>query len=85
MSNFDTYAVPFTGSAIYGFAITPADGTDLPEKVRAVTINGAGVIAYHDWEGVARTTGTLPAGTYPMLASRILSTGTTATDLTGWV
>lgn len=75
-----------TGPALWGFAITPADGADLADDVRAITIGtAAGVIAYHDWNGIARTTGSLPVGTYPMLARRILSTGTTATGLTGWV
>ena len=75
-----------TGPAEWGFAITPADGADLTDHVRAITIGTtAGVIAYHDWNGVERTTGSLPVGTYPLLARRILSTGTTADGFTGWV
>lgn len=85
MSDFDNMAVPMTGPSLYGYAVTPADGADLSQKVRAITIGQTGVIAYHDWTDTPRTTGALPAGTYPMFAKRILATGTTATDITGWV
>lgn len=84
---FPAYAVAGdpSGSSPKGFAITPNDSADLGDYVRAVTINVAGVLKYHAWDGTVCTTDTLPAGTYPLLARRILSTGTTATGLTGWV
>lgn len=67
------------------FALTPAnvafaDGA----KIRAITINGPGVIAWRDIYGVDQITRTLPVGTYPLEATAILSTGTTATEITGW-
>lgn len=73
-----------SGPAIESLPITPADA-DLTVAIRAVTINTGGTIAWVSWTGVACTTGTLPAGTYPMCARRISATGTTATDITGWV
>lgn len=74
-----------TASSPKGFAITPDDNADLSDHIRALTINASGVVAYVAWDGTACTTGTLPAGTYPLLAKRVKSTGTTATGLTGWV
>ena len=72
--------------ALRTFAITPADGSDLADYIRAICIGTtAGVVVYHDWDGVARTTGALTTGLHPLLARRILSTGTTATGLTGYV
>lgn len=73
------------GPALRGFAITPADGSDLADHVRAVTLNGGGTLSYVAWDGVTYTTAALPAGTYPLQAIRIRATGTTATGITGWV
>ncbi len=74
-----------TGPALSALAVTPNDGADLSERVRSVTINTGGTLAYHNWRGVTCTTAALPAGTYPLLARRVLATGTTATGITGWV
>lgn len=84
MTDFSTYAPGITAPALFGFAITPDDEADLTRRVRSVTINGEGVIAYVNWQGETCTTGVLPVGSYPMLAARILATGTTAAGLTGW-
>lgn len=73
-------------AAIGAFAVAPSDGANLPQKIRQLTIGGgAGVVVYDGWDGVTYTTGTLPVGSYPMLAQRIRLTGTTATGLTGWM
>lgn len=72
-----------TGPAIGAYAVTPGAAA-LPEPIRQVTIGGSGTITYIssiDEQGY--TTGTLPAGTYPLFASHILAP-TTATDITGW-
>jgi hypothetical protein len=73
-----------TAPALGCFAVTPSDLTDLPERIRQVTISEAGAISYVNWEGVTCTSGTLPAGSYPLFATRILATGTTASGITGW-
>jgi len=84
VSEFDSYAIPITGPATSSFAVTPSDNDDLPQKVRMVTLSGEGVLTYHNWRGDTCTTNSLPSGSYPMFAQRILATGTTATGLTGW-
>ncbi len=68
------------------FAITPNDGVDLAQAIRAITIGtAAGTIAFDDENGITHTTGPLPLGTYYLKAHRIRAGGTTATGLTGWV
>ena len=80
---FANNALSSTGPAVGALAITPADA-DLSSDIRAVTINGAGVIVFRGWDGNDYTTGTLPVGTYPLLARQIRA-ATTATGITGWV
>lgn len=66
-------------------AVTPSDSTDLTTPCRQVTINGSGTVSYiSSIDGQTYTTGALPVGSYPLFASRIRSTGTTATDITAW-
>ena len=74
-----------TDPALGSFPITPADGADLATNIRAITLNAGGTLSWVALDGTTQTTGALPAGTYPLLASRIRATGTTATGLTGWV
>lgn len=73
-----------TGPALGAFAVTPNDSADLASAIRAVTIGGDGTLSYVSG-GLTYTTGTLPAGTYPLFAERIRATGTTATNITGWI
>lgn len=84
---FKDIVLGINSPAIGGFAITPSDTADLSSEVRSVTIGtAAGVLKYiSSRDGKTYTTGSLPVGTYPMFASRILATGTTATGLTGWI
>lgn len=71
--------------ALGAYEITPSDTTDLPEAIRAVTVGGSGgYIAFIGRDRVSYVTGPLPIGTYALLAVRVLTTGTTATGLTGW-
>lgn len=70
------------------FVITPADGTDLAWVTRMITINVGGTLTV-DTVGpdgaVAQTNQTLtvPSGSYPWRISRVYSTGTAATGITG--
>jgi len=67
------------------FVVTPADSAFAAgAKIRCITINVGGVVAWKDLQGVDQITDALPAGTYPMHATAILLTGTTATGITGW-
>lgn len=76
-------AVTVTGPAVGAMAITPGANA-LSEPIRQVTIGGSGAITYtSSIDGTDYTTGTLPAGSYPLFASHILA-ATTATDVTGW-
>lgn len=83
-NRFESYAGVPAVPAIGSYPITPSDGADLAEVIRAVTIGGAGTIAWRGLDGVDYQTAILPAGTYPLSATRILATGTTATEITGW-
>jgi len=71
--------------AIGSYVITPSDSADLDEVVRAITIGTAGTLAWQDPNGTVYSTAQLPAGTYAVRAARILATGTTASQITGWV
>jgi hypothetical protein len=75
-----------TMSAVGAYAVTPNDSTDLTQPCRSVTLNAGGTLSFvSSVDGATYTTGALPAGSYPVLASRIRSTGTTATGITAWI
>ena len=83
--NFDQNALSATMAALGSLAITPSDTVFAAgAKIRAITINVSGIVAWRDVAGVAQITGTLPVGSYPMIATAIMATGTTATGITGW-
>lgn len=84
-NRFTGYSKSITASAIGAFAITPDDAADLPYTIRQITIGTDGGEISYVYRGETWTTGPLPVGTYPMMADRILATGTTATGLTGWL
>lgn len=67
------------------FPIVPDDNVDLPLVIRKLTIGVSGTVAWQNHLGESYTTGQLAAGDYEMRAARIMATGTTATNLTGWV
>ena len=72
-------------SAQGALAITPSDTVD-HAKIRLVTIGGtAGTLSFISLDGETNTTGILQPGNYPVETRRILATGTTATDITGWI
>ncbi|WP_128253929.1 spike base protein, RCAP_Rcc01079 family [Falsirhodobacter deserti] len=84
-TRFQNYAMGVTAPALGAVAITPSDSVDLAEGVCAVTLGGAGTLSFIGTGGTTYTTGMLPVGTYSLFARRILATGTTATDITGWI
>ena len=74
--------------AVDAFLITPDDNTDLGEVTRAISFGTAGTIRIITEDGTTLTipTGALAAGImHPIGAQRILSTGTTVTNIVGWV
>ena len=74
-----------TAPAIGAYDVTPSDSVDLTEPCRQVTINVSGTVSYiSSIDGATYTTATLPVGSYPVFASRIRATGTSATGITAW-
>lgn len=84
-NRFSSYMQGPNAPAIGSHPITPSDSADLPEVIRAVTLGGGGTLAWRGADDQDYLTASLPAGTYALAAVRILSTGTTATEITGWV
>lgn len=74
-----------TSPALGSIVVAPDDDTDLATGIRAITIGTAGTVAWISRYGSPHETAELPAGTYPLFATRILATGTTATQITGWI
>lgn len=82
-------AAPFSTTpdscAVNCIAITPAD-SDLVAPVRALYIGGSGNIKINDTGGGAVTFYGVVAGTIlPVMARRVWSTGTTATNIVGLI
>lgn len=82
---FLNHAKGVNAPALAALAITPSDTADLAETLRAVTLGGGGVLRFIGGDGLVSTTAPLPPGTYAVFARRILQTGTTASDITGWI
>jgi hypothetical protein len=67
-----------------GFAITPADGSDLTVITRAIYVGGGGDLTVVMRSGAKLTFSAVPQGTIlPVRASRVMATATTATLLIG--
>lgn len=72
--------------ASHGFAITPDDEDDLSEVVRAIYVGTGGTLSAVLKDGATLSfVGLADGSLLPVRASRILATGTTATDLVGLV
>lgn len=66
----------------YAAAVTPNDNTDLTYTARALYIGGAGNVAVITQDGQTVTFTAVPVGSFlPVKVSRVLSTGTTATNI----
>ena len=65
-------------------AITPSDSTDIGVRIRAIWVGGAGNVAVVCHDGSTQTLVGAQAGSIiPILARRVNSTNTTATNLVG--
>lgn len=73
------------GPAMVGFAITPNDSTNLTTVTRAIYVGGAGdLVVRFPGSSTSITFNDVPAGTVlPICVTRVLSTGTVATELIG--
>jgi len=65
-------------------AITPNDNTDIDINVRSLKIGSGGNIAIRDENGVDITYPVVSGEVFPFAPKRVLSTGTTATNIVGW-
>ena len=65
-----------------GFSVTPADGSDMAQVSRALWVGGAGNLSVVTRGGDTITLVGVAAGTLlPIRATRVRSTGTTATNI----
>jgi hypothetical protein len=82
---FESQATGLTSPARNHFAITPHNSTDFTaNNTRAIYVGGAGNIVIVTENGDAVTYSNVPAGTIiPIVAKRVNSTNTTATNLVG--
>lgn len=72
------------GPLFRGFAITPADSTDLAFVTRAIWVGTGGDVAFQFADGSAVTLRSVPSGTMlPVRAARVMANGTTASNLVG--
>lgn len=82
---FNSGSATVTSPATGAWLVSPSDTTDLPEVCRMITIGTAtGAVSFIGLDGQTYTTGDLPIGSHPMIAKRIMATGTTATGITAW-
>jgi len=81
------YASPsLSGPASHGFSVAPHDSNLLAETTRALYVGGAGTIAVVLASGASLTFASVSPGTVlPVRATKIMATGTTATDILGLV
>lgn len=83
---FQNTAPSLAGPAMHGFAVTPSDSTALAETTRALYVGTTGAVALVMASGASITLIGVPSGTIlPLRASKVMATGTTATDIVGLV
>jgi hypothetical protein len=77
--------VTLVSPPMYGFAITPNDGTDLPSITRSIWVGvGGDIVVIYAGNGTQVTLKNVPTGfRLSGRFSRVLSTNTTATNLIG--
>lgn len=81
---FADHAPSLQSPATTGFAVTPADGTDLPEVTRAIYVGTSGDVAAVLASGAELIfTGVAGGTVLPVRLRRIKATGTTAGTLVG--
>ena len=75
-------------SALDVIPITPSDSDELAYYTKGISFGGVGALVVVTAAGNTRTipSGALAAGVvHPLKVKKILSTGTTATDILAWV
>jgi len=75
-----------SGPAFDAFAITPSDANDILEVTRALYIGGGGNITLITKGGTQTTFAGVSAGAIlPIRTSRVMATGTSATNIVGMI
>lgn len=83
---FQTSSPSLSGPASHAFAVTPHDSNSLAETTRALYVGAAGSVAVTMASGSNATFAGLAGGSIlPVRATKVLATGTTATDIVGLV
>ena len=83
---FENTSTGLSGPALDAFAITPDDNSDLSEVTRALYVGATGDIALVTKAGSTLTfTGLATGSLLPVRVQRVLSTGTTASNIVGLV
>lgn len=81
---FGSFTVALDSPATGGFAITASDATVFTQPTRAVWVGGAGNVAVRFIDGTTITlTGVLAGTLLPIRVDKVLSTGTTASTISG--
>lgn len=81
---FKTRSPGLTSPATHAEAIEPSDDTSLSSATRALYVGGGGDAVVQMLSGDVVTLRNLQAGTvYPIRIARVMTSGTTATDLVG--
>ena len=72
------------GPYVGGFVITKSNTTVFAQPTRALYVGGVGDVAVTYLDGTTDTLKAVPAGTVlPVRVSQVLSTGTSATNISG--
>jgi len=83
---FSGWTSQLNSPAADGFAITPADGTDLSFACRSIYVGVAGDVQVTTVKGTTLIFKNAQAGsTIPVRCSRVWNTNTTATNLLGLI
>lgn len=70
-------------AALGGISITPSDTDDLSRTIKAIYVGATGAIKVDTIAGDTLTFAAVPVGIFPIVCTRVYSTGTTASSLVG--
>lgn len=81
LSEYDSYGNPSIGnSAVKVSTVTPSDTTVLP-YTKGIYVGGTGDVAVVMNDGSSATFKAMPIGMYLLSVTKVMSTGTTATNI----
>ena len=84
MDTFKKHTRSLTSPPEHGQAVTPSDAAELAHVTRALFVGTGGNLAVRLQDGTALTFANVPGGTLiPIRVARVLTTGTTASQILG--